>query len=171
MGKILRQIDLEFDYSMFLQERHDEEWSVLPYYKRIESEPLPETFTENNTLINQIFWNKDKVDFNKIGHALGMEVFTVATIKQMPGNILPWHSDNFYKINQAHPNVDKEKIVRANVFIEDWKIGHILQVEQNVISNWKSGTGYLWSSGVYHLSGNLGLENKYTLQVSGLLLD
>lgn len=171
MGKILRQIDLEFDYSMFLQERHDNEWSVLPYYKRIESEPLPDTYVENNTQINQIFWTKDQIDFAQIGDALGMEVYTVATIKQMPGNVLPWHSDNFYKIAQQYPDVDRQKMVRANLFMQDWKIGHILQIEKDVISNWKQGSGFMWSSGVYHLSGNLGLEDKYTLQVSGLLLD
>ena len=171
MGRILRPITLDFDYSIFLNENHEEEWSVLPYYKRIESDPLPDTYHQNNTLINQIFWNEDQVNFKELGSALGMEIFTVATIKQMPGNILPWHSDKFYKIKQDHPDVDAEKIVRANVFMEDWKIGHILQIEQNVISDWKKGSGYVWSSGVYHLSGNLGLEDKYTLQVSGLLLN
>jgi hypothetical protein len=171
VGKTLKQIDIDFDYSIFLKDKHADEWSVLPYYKRIESEPLPDTYIENNTQINQIFWSKDEVDFDKIGNALGMTVFTVATIKQMPGNILPWHSDNFYKIAEQYPDVDKAKIVRANLFMEDWKIGHVLQIEQNVIANWKKGTGYMWSSGVYHLSGNLGLEDKYTLQVSGLLLD
>ena len=66
MGKTLKQIDLDFDYSIFLKDKHTDEWSVLPYYKRIESEPLPDTYIENNTQINQIFWSKDEVDFYKI---------------------------------------------------------------------------------------------------------
>lgn len=171
MGTILRSIYLDFDYSIFLKNKHIEEWSVIPYYNKIESKKLPESYSEANTKINQIFWNKDVIDFDKLGSMLGIKVFTVATIKQKPGNVLPWHSDNFYKIIEEYPTIDKEKIVRANIFIEDWKIGHILQIEKNVVSNWKKGQGYIWSSGIYHLSGNLGFDNKYTLQVSGLLRD
>ena len=94
-----------------------------------------------------------------------------AFAKYTPGLILPWHRDHLFKITQERPDVKREKIVRANIFLEDWKIGHILQIEQEVISHWQKGTGYIWSNNVYHLSGNLGLEDKYTLQVSGLLLD
>lgn len=171
MGKTLKNINFNFDYSIFLENKHKEEWSVLDYHQQKESKQLPATYVKSNTKINQIFWNTETVDFDKIGSALGMEVYTVATIKQMPGNILPWHRDHLFKITQEHPDVKREKIVRANIFLEDWKIGHILQIEQEVISHWQKGTGYIWSNNVYHLSGNLGLEDKYTLQVSGLLLD
>ena len=167
----LKSIHLDYDFSNFLLDKHEKEWSVLSYYEDKEKTTLPDTFTEHNTKINQVFWNKDKIDFDKLGSMLHMRVETVATIRQRPGQVLPWHNDHFYKIIENNPDVDKAKIVRANVFMDDWKTGHVLQIDKEIISNWKKGDGYIWSSGVYHLSGNLGLEDKYTLQISGILLD
>ncbi len=171
MGKLLVPIKLDFDFSLFLENKHEQSWSTLSYHQEQEKTKLPASFSDHNTLINQVSWNKDKLDYDSLGALLGMRVERVATIKQQPGQCLPWHNDHFYQIVKNNPTVDKSRIVRANIFLEDWKIGHILQIEQNVISHWKKGNGYMWSAGVYHLSGNLGLEDKYTLQVSGLLLD
>ena len=37
--------------------------------------------------------------------------------------------------------------------------------------NWKAGEGFLWASNVLHLSANAGMKDKFTLQVSGFLVD
>lgn len=171
MGKLLKSVKLDFDLSLFLKNEHTEEWPVVEYYQEKEGVKLPETFNSYNTKINQVFWNKQDVDYNSIGRSLGMTVETVATIRQRPGQILPWHHDHFHRLIKDNPNIDKLRIVRANIFLEDWKSGHVLQVEHKIIPTWQKGEGFMWSSGIYHLSGNLGLEDKYTLQVSGILLD
>jgi hypothetical protein len=35
--------------------------------------------------------------------------------------------------------------------------------------NWVQGNGWLWDSDVLHLGANAGMQNKFTLQVSGFL--
>lgn len=129
---------------------------------------LPESYTIKNTLIHQLWWDRDQVDYNEIGRQLGMEVVTVSTICQPPGNVIPWHSDTFYQIKQKYPDRTETK-VRANIHLEDWKMGHFIQYNDEVRTHWKAGTGIMWDSSILHLGANAGLENKYTMQVSGFL--
>ena len=127
---------------------------------------FPESYTMSNTLIKQYWWNNDEIDFEELGQMLEMEVVTVSSIMQPPGNVIPWHRDTFYQIKKRFPN-DKRKPVRANIYLEDWKIGHFIQYNDKVDYNWKAGDGFTWDSDVLHLGANAGMENKYTLQVSG----
>ena len=98
-----------------------------------------------------------------------MQVVTVSSIKQPPGQVVPWHRDTFYQIKKRYPE-DTRMLVRANIYLEDWKIGHFLQYDNVVDSNWKQGDGHMWNSEVLHIGANSGMENKYTLQVSGFYL-
>ena len=97
-----------------------------------------------------------------------MEVITVSSILQPPGCIIPWHRDTFFQINKRHPDRTEPKI-RANVQLEDWKLGHFIQYDDTVYTHWSTGDTLLWDSEVLHLGANAGMENKYTLQVSGFL--
>ena len=54
------------------------------------------------------------------------------------------------------------------IFLEDWNWGHFIQVGNNVLSNWKAGDIYTYKYGMYHLSCNVGLEPKYTMQITGM---
>ena len=111
-----------------------------------------------------------QLDYEKIGSQLGMEVITVSTICQPPGNIIPIHRDTFYLINQRYPTRTDLK-VRANIYLEDWKLGHFVQYNNEISTHWNAGEGLLWDSSILHLSANAGMQNKYTLQVSGFLLE
>jgi hypothetical protein len=134
---------------------------------------FPATYTISNTLIHQLWWDNTQIDFDYIGHQLGMEVITVSTICQPPGNVVPLHRDTFFQINQRYPNRTELK-VRANIYLEQWKVGHVIQYSNNgnwqTNDNWKQGEGLLWDSSILHLSANAGFENKYTLQISGFLI-
>lgn len=129
---------------------------------------MPESYNNHNTTIHQLWWENDKVDFVKLGAQLGIEVVTVSSILQPPGNIIPWHRDTFYAITQKFPNDIRTK-VRANIYLEDWKMGHFTQFGDEVMTHWKAGDGLLWDSAVEHLGANAGFKDKYTLQVSGFL--
>ena len=104
-----------------------------------------------------------------------MEIITVSSILQPPGNVIALHRDTFYQIKKKFPN-DKRLKVRANIYLEDWKVGHMLQYkseEDNIwktSDNWNAGDGYIWDAKPLHLSANAGMKNKYTLQISGFLL-
>jgi len=97
-----------------------------------------------------------------------MEVVTVSSILQPPGGVIPLHRDMFYQINKKYPE-RKELKVRANIYLEDWKLGHFIQYDDVVSTHWKQGQGFLWDSSILHIGANAGMENKYTLQVSGFL--
>lgn len=129
---------------------------------------FPDTYTIKNTLIHQLWWDNTQLDYEDIGKQLGMEVITISTICQPPGNIIPIHRDTFYQINQRYPERTDLK-VRANIYLEDWKLGHFVQYNDEISSHWHHGEGLLWDSEVLHLSANAGMENKYTMQISGFL--
>jgi len=129
---------------------------------------FPETYVYENTQIRQLWWTAEQVDFDAIGAQLGMEVVTVSSILQPPGCVIPWHRDTFYQIGQRFPDRTELK-VRANLYLQHWQLGHFIQYEDTVDTHWTQGQGWLWDSEVLHLGANAGMQNKYTLQVSGFL--
>jgi len=134
---------------------------------------FPESYCLENTLIHQLWWDNTQLDFEEIGCQLGMEVITISSIQQPPGCVIPLHRDTFFKINQLYPQRTELK-VRANIYLEDYKMGHFIQYKDNdkwtTDDHWKTGDGFLWDSLIVHLSANAGFENKYTMQISGFLL-
>ena len=137
--------------------------------------PLPAGITEHNTTIHQLWWEDGEVDYAEFGEQLGMEVVTVSSILQPPGNIIPMHEDTFFKINQQYPD-DKRLKVRANIFLTDWQPGHVLHHVGKADRwespyKWGTGQGFMWDSTHWHLSANVGFHDKYTLQISGFLHD
>ena len=134
---------------------------------------FPDTYCLENTLIHQLWWTPDQIDYVELGRQLNMEIVTVSSILQPPGCIVPYHRDTFYQIKQRYPDREELK-VRANIYLEDYKLGqfiqYVLDEEIHTSVEWKAGDGFLWDSEVLHLSANAGMENKYTLQASGFLL-
>lgn len=137
---------------------------------------LGHSYDNNNTVIQQLWYDETMVDFQELGKQLGMEVITISSILQPPGNVIALHRDTFYQINKKYPDDNRLK-VRANIYLEDWKVGHMIQYQDindlntwKTSDNWKAGEGYLWSSKPLHLSANAGMKDKFTLQISGFLL-
>ena len=133
---------------------------------------FPKSYCLQNTMIHQLWWTADQLDFEDIGTQLGMEVVTVSSIQQPPGCVVPYHRDTFFQISKRYPERTELK-VRANVYLEDYKLGHLIQyVENNKINtniDWQQGDGLIWDSSILHLGANAGMQNKHTLQVSGFL--
>ena len=131
---------------------------------------FPDSYDMGNTLIRQLWWTREQLDFQELGDQLGIEVVTVSSILQPPGNIIPVHRDTFFQIKKAHPD-DKRLKVRANLYLQDWSVGEFIQYEKDKewhnSTHWKAGEGWIWDSKHLHLSANAGMRNKYTLQVSG----
>lgn len=178
---MLKKIKPRYDWSYFLPPNQD--YSVhkgtclahqLDELTDIHEEyGLGETYTSENTVIRQLWYDNTMVDFNDLGNQLNMEVITVSSILQPPGNTIALHRDTFFQINKRFPD-DKRLKVRANIYLEDWKVGHMIQYQDindlntwKTSDNWEAGEGYLWSSKPLHLSANAGMKDKFTLQVSG----
>jgi hypothetical protein len=145
-------------------------------YEQVELEdkygPFPDTYVYDNTIINQLWWNNEQVDFDYIENQLGVDIKTISTIRQPPGNIIPIHHDIFYQIKKKY-DVKNKTIVRANIHLNDWAPGHIIQYEQNDnwinYTHWKTGEGLMFTEDSLHIGINAGRAHKYTVQISGFL--
>lgn len=172
---MIKNIKFNFDLSVFLNADYStHEGSCIKHqvYELTDIHQsyggFPNSYCFENTKIHQLWWYNSQVNFDQIGELLGIDVITISSIKQPPGCIIPLHRDTFYQISQRFP--DRKGIkVRANIYLEDWKIGHFIQYNDNVSTHWKAGEGFIWDSSILHLSANAGMQNKYTLQVSGFL--
>lgn len=104
---------------------------------------------------------------DKIQHGM----VTVNLIK--PGFFIPPHKDAFFKLRQyaSDNNIDltNKEPVRINVFLQDHKLGHFFEMENEVCMNYKKGDFTVIKLGKTHSVINIGNENRYTLQVSGFV--
>jgi hypothetical protein len=172
---MLKNIKLDYNFSVVLSADYTAHFGSCIKHQVDELKDIhtqygefPSTYTGSNTLIHQLWWDHTQLDYNNIGEQLGIEVITISTICQPPGNVVPLHRDTFYQINQRYPD-RKELKVRANIYLEDWKLGHFVQYCNEISTHWTVGQGFLWDSSILHLSANAGMQNKYTMQISGFL--
>jgi hypothetical protein len=177
---ILKKITLDCDFSVFLTADYSQHYGSCISYQKREQEDIhalsggfPKSYHEDNTRIQQLWFDDGDVDYSDLGNQLGIEVITVSSILQPPGNVITLHRDTFFQIKKKFPD-DVRTLVRANIYLEDWEVGHIIQYrdetnEWNNSTHWKQGEGFLWDSSILHLGANVGLKPKYTLQISGFL--
>ena len=175
---MIETIKFDYDLKVFLDADYEQhKGSCISYQIREQKDQhekvggFPKSYSEENTKIQQLWFNDGDVDYKKIGEQLNMIVITVSTILQPPGNTVTLHRDTFFKINKDYPEDNRTK-VRANIFLQDWQPGHLVHYQDHnkewvCSDHWKAGEGYLWDSNHLHLSGNCGLKDKYTLQISG----
>jgi hypothetical protein len=178
---MIETIKLDYDLNVFLDADYEQHHgSCISYQIREQKDQhakaggFPKSYSEDNTKIQQLWFDDGDVDYAKLGKQLNMDVKTVSTILQPPGNTVTLHRDTFFKFKSLYPDDDRMK-VRANVYLQDWEPGHLIHYqdenkEWQCSDHWSAGEGYLWDSNHLHLSGNCGLKNKYTLQVSGFYL-
>ena len=53
------------------------------------------------------------------------------------------------------------------MLLEDWKPGHYLEVDSKPYVAWKAGDTVEWVYDLPHMAANIGLEDRYTLQITG----
>ena len=81
-------------------------------------------------------------------------------------DIMPTHVDHFNTYCRVF-NKDRKEVRRAIVFLEDWKPGHYFQIDNVGVVNYKAGEYVLWAPDVPHAASNIGVEPRYTLQITG----
>lgn len=179
---MIKSIKLDYNFSIFLNADYAQHYGSCLSYQVREQEDIhktfggfPKSYHEDNTRIQQLWFDDGDIDYKDLGTQLGMEVITVSTILQPPGNVITMHRDTFFKINKMYPTDTRPK-VRVNIYLEDWAPGHFINYqdtnkEWQTSTHWKQGDGFIWDSDHLHLSANAGLTPKYTLQISGFKLD
>lgn len=84
--------------------------------------------------------------------------------------VMPPHLDHFETYSRVF-GIPKDKVYRGLVMLEDWKPGHYLEMDRIGYVNWNAGDYFVWSSDVEHAASNIGSEPRWTLQITGTLIE
>jgi hypothetical protein len=91
----------------------------------------------------------------------------VAVNKLSPGQILPYHKDKFSTYKKRNNVSDTDDIVRYIVFLHNTKAGHQLWIEEQICIG-SAGSYFGWDNDTIHMAANLGWEDRYILQITGV---
>jgi len=92
----------------------------------------------------------------------------VTFYKMETGVIMPIHLDHFNTYKQIYNLSNSKNIYRSIVFLESRKNGHIFEIENKLIQSWNPGDYVLWNNTAHHAAANLGVEPRYTVQITFL---
>ena len=104
---------------------------------------------------------------NTLDQMFGLYNQTYTIYRMNTLEIMPVHSDHYRtycKLNNTTP----DKVCRVLMMLEDWKPGHYFELDGIGYVNWKAGDWFKWRGDVPHAAANIGVESRYTLQVTGL---
>jgi hypothetical protein len=90
----------------------------------------------------------------------------ISFYKMTTCNILPYHRDTYKYYKKLYGVIDLKTIWRAIIFLEDWKSGHVFEIDNTAITNWRAGEYVLWQYDTPHMAANLGIDPRYTLQIT-----
>lgn len=106
--------------------------------------------------------------FIDIYEAQGWKDIGLAFYRMGTGTVMPVHSDLYKRyIEVFNLSGQENSIRRALVLLEDWKPGHYLEVNSKPYVNWLAGDTVEWVYDTPHMAANIGLEDRYTLQITG----
>jgi hypothetical protein len=127
---------------------HVKSYSGMMYDSR---NPMPEWVNR----FHNIFENYKNLTFN---------FYKMSTLE-----IMPTHTDHYNTYMRLF-GAEYKNVHRILVMLEDWKPGHYLEVDGVGIINWIAGDYFIWENDCKHAAANIGVEDRYTLQITGELL-
>jgi len=110
-------------------------------------------------------WCKEQLGI--ITNKLNLKNCGFSFYKMSTMEVMPVHSDHYETYSKVF-NIKTEDIFRAIVFLQPWKSGHYFEIDNTPITNWIKGEYVLWQGDVPHMAANIGLEDRYTLQITGI---
>jgi hypothetical protein len=103
--------------------------------------------------------------FESLFNATAIKVW-ISNIR--PGKCFPYHWD-------ADTNTEKYiegKMVRYQMFIEDYKLGHFFVMSDTTLTGYKQGDVYKWDDyKEWHAGGNIGFTPKFIFNFLGIKND
>jgi len=165
MGKINLQLP-DFDYKN-LKWMHEDNVTILDRTDEFEQQNLKYIdagYHADNSMYYRAFEVTEEI------HNFCKTLFprySVGIMKQPPGQTLPSHEDTYFQFANKN-NIDPYKCCRVNIFLEDWKSGHYFEINEKSFLHWKRGDAIIIRRNQLHLSGNMGMTTKYTMQVTGV---
>lgn len=157
----------------------DDEFKRLDYINEPFNDPV-----SVNLWISQGYQSKITGDLCDMRHRLptwadsfiniyterGWKNIGLAFYRMHTGTVMPVHSDLYKRYIELFNLEGKEHTIRrALLLLEDWKPGHYLEVDSRPYVNWQAGDTVEWVYSTPHMAANLGLEPRYTLQITGHL--
>lgn len=110
-------------------------------------------------------WNWKFIEYYQ---ALGWKDVGCAYYRMTTGTVMPVHQDRYKRYVEIFNLQGQEhRIRRALVLLEDWKSGHYLEAMGEPVVGWKAGHVVEWTYDTPHMAANIGLEDRYTLQITG----
>ena len=147
--------NIDYEERFFLDSDQTSLWVNAGHY-------LPTT----TIFVNQNFSISDYPQIQK--HFEHLTNIGVCFHKLTPGHYLPTHIDKYSFYKKLYKIKDSNTVYRYVIFLEDWKDGHFLTVNDQVYSKWKAGDCVGWAGETPHSAINLGVEDRYTLQITGI---
>jgi hypothetical protein len=100
--------------------------------------------------------------------SLGWKDIGTAYYRMTSGTVMPVHQDRYVKYTDLFDLRGREHTIRrALVLLENWCSGHYLEVMGQPYVNWSAGTVIEWTYDTPHMAANIGLDPRYTLQITG----
>jgi hypothetical protein len=150
--------NLDYIQEKFNNEEDVERWLSQGYQSKICGEMA-------DMRSRQPSWNYKFVDFFE---SKGWKDIGTSYYRMTSGTVMPVHQDRYVRYSRLFDLADRQQdIRRALVMLEDWKSGHYLEVESKAIVEWRAGMVVEWYHDTPHMAANLGLEPRYTLQITG----
>jgi hypothetical protein len=109
-------------------------------------------------------WNKDIIKW--VEESFKLKDIGTTYYKMSTGTILPVHRDTFIKYRSIF-DTTIDKCFRIIVFLKDWKSGHYFEIDNTPILSWEAGDYVMWNADTEHMAANIGIEDRYTLQITG----
>ena len=103
----------------------------------------------------------------KIEDAFGLYKQTYTFYKMQTLEIMPVHADHYRTYCRIN-GVTYDQVYRTLLMLEDWKPGHYLEIDGVAYTNWHAGDWFKWKGATPHAASNIGIEDRYTLQVTGI---
>jgi len=98
----------------------------------------------------------------------GWQDIGVAFYRMSTGTVMPVHQDTYRRYIELFDLQGREHTIRrALLLLEDWQPGHYLEVAGRPHVNWQSGFTVEWVYDVPHMAANIGLKDRYSLQITG----
>jgi hypothetical protein len=155
----------------------DDEYKRLDYTNELFNDPASVELWTSQGYANQFTgdmcdmrgqqpsWNKTFID---IYTEMGWKDIGTSYYRMSTGTILPVHSDLYVRYIDLFGLAGQEhRIRRAVVFLEDWQSGHYFEGAEKPVVNWQAGDVVEWIYDLPHMAANVGLDPRYTLQITG----
>lgn len=98
-------------------------------------------------------------------HNIGLAFYRMTT-----GTVMPVHQDLYRRYVEIFDLAGRQHCIRrALVLLEPWQPGHYLEVNGRAYVHYEAGFTVEWPYDTPHMAANIGLEPRYSLQITGHL--